>query len=111
MSMSALVFLMLQGVPAGGTHHAGSAPFHAAPSVAWDNEVNFFQLYDRNRNDMVDRRELESVAVRADRNLARRTPAEKGRLYAAMTEAFATLDRNGDGRVSRQEFQQANMRS
>jgi len=108
MSVAALLFLMLQSVPPGGTHHANIYPYHGPASPTYENEVNFFSAYDRNRNDFVDRRELDAVAIRADRTLAQHTPSEKGVLISAMTRAFAELDQNGDGRVSRQEFQQAN---
>ncbi|MFD1036644.1 EF-hand domain-containing protein [Sphingomonas hankookensis] len=111
MSAATLLALMLQSVPAGGTHYAESYPLQGVETVAWENEINFFQNYDRNRNDVVDARELATIAANADRQLARRTPEQKGKLIAAMDAAFAKLDRNGDGRVTRTEFQQANRTS
>lgn len=108
MPAATLLALLLQSVPAGGTHHAQSYPFQGVETVAYENEVNFFHNYDSNRNDVVDRRELDVIAANADRRLAKRTPAEKGRLAATMRAAFATLDGNGDGRVTRTEFQAAN---
>lgn len=111
MSAATLVALLLQSVPAGGTHHAEFYPYQSVESVAYENEVNFFHNYDTNRNDVVDRRELAIIAANADRQLARRTPEQKGKLVAAMNDAFARLDRNGDGRVTRTEFQQTNRTS
>ncbi|WP_162236615.1 MULTISPECIES: EF-hand domain-containing protein [unclassified Sphingomonas] len=111
MSASILFALLLQSVPPGGSHHAGFYPYQGQTPIAYENELNFFDLYDINRNDVVDRRELQAVAVKADRTFARRAPEQRGQLLAAMTDAFATLDRNGDGRVTRTEFQQANVTS
>ncbi|MDJ0277201.1 EF-hand domain-containing protein [Sphingomonas sp. 2R-10] len=111
MSAAALLALLLQSVPAGGTHHAQSYPYQGVETVAYENEVNFFHNYDSNRNDVVDRRELDVIAANADRRLALRTPAGKGQLIATMHAAFAALDRNGDGRVTRTEFQAANRQS
>lgn len=111
MSATALLALMLQAVPSGGSHYAQSPRHFGMEPVSYENEINFFHNYDRNRNDVVDRRELELVAANADRQLARRTPAQKGMLIAAMQAAFVKLDRNGDGRVTRTEFQQANVTS
>ena len=108
MIVSALVLMMAQAALAGGTHTAAMRSVLPVANAAWEQEVNFFALYDLNGNGAVDARELRSVATRADRNAARRATAESGLLSARMTQAFAKLDRNGDGKVSREEFQQAN---
>jgi|GEM_PF-6908454 len=108
MSGTALLALMLQAVPTGGSHYAQLPRYFGVDAPSYENEINFFHNYDRNGNDVVDRRELELVAANADRQLARRTPEQKGRLIAAMQAAFVKLDRNGDGRVTRSEFQEAN---
>lgn len=111
MSATALLALLLQTVPAGGSHHAQPSRYFGIEPLRYENEINFFHNYDRNRNDVVDRRELELVAANADRQLARHTPEQQGKLIAAMQAAFVKLDRNGDGRVTRTEFQQANATS
>jgi len=82
---------------------AVSAPAPVVEPAAED-ETEFFAMFDTDKDGTIGKAEFDAMSAKIDAEAAKQDPSQKGHAAAGLATAFALMDQNKDGRITREEY-------
>ena len=96
----AVLALALQTAPT----PAPAAPPAPVVEPGAEDETEFFTVFDTDKDGTISKAEFDAMSAKIDAEAARQDPSQKGQAAAGLATAFALMDQNKDGKITREEY-------